>query len=654
MHRTVNAAYVGELPTPGAINLRSLMLVRAILPDWAKEQYPDQRKIVEGDFSDDELLDLNAQFYNIHYLPNSPSRVPVGRPVDGSDIDTFEWVFVDFDLKSGTYPTKDAFLQTILKADPLPTRIIDSGNGIHAYWQVTDLDAMSFLRLQRRLMRLFNTDEAVAKIFQLMRPPGFVNTKHKDAFMPVEELFADGDVYTCEQLDAALPLLLKEDEDYCVRHFNTTYNVAQDALEVDEALPAKFTKLLRDNREVKDLFAGASTDRSKGDYRLAHLLLAEGFTKEEALSVLVNCPKALSRAPIHRYNYAMAIVDKVGSFVSAEDKVATPHLSNSVRDILRRGTAVDGTKLPCWEVYDGTDYGFRLGHVLGLVGGAGSGKTTLALNYFYWFTRNNPDYIHLFVSLEQPEEEIARRWARMVGPNDALHDRVHVLGNYNEDGTYRNLSLHEIEEYTVELQKRLGTKVGCVVVDHIGILKKKSKEGENQGLIDICHSMKAFAKRTNTFLVMQSQTSREKAGIGDLELDKDAAYGTSMFEWYCDFLVTTWQPLKRVYDQAPHVACSAFKYCKIRHKNVMKDHLREDVVYALMFDTNTELLSEMTQKQEADYETFNAIATRIRNKDRKREPTKITKIDWTESAKKEITSGNLKHNQNGRGRPQPH
>ena len=48
--------------------------------------------------------------------------------------------------------------------------------------------------------------------------------------------------------------------------------------------------------------------------------------------------------------------------------------------------------------------------------------------------------------------------------------------------------------------------------------------------------MKAWAVQTNTLLVMQSQTSREKAGVGDLELDKDAAFGTSSFEWYCDFL----------------------------------------------------------------------------------------------------------------------
>ena len=127
---------------------------------------------------------------------------------------------------------------------------------------------------------------------------------------------------------------------------------------------------------------------------------------------------------------------------------------------------------------------------------------------------------------------------------------VQIIENYEQNGQFRHLSLDEIKNYILEYQKSTGRKVGCVVIDHIGALKKKTKDGENQGIMDICHTMKAFAQETNTMLVMQSQAPREKAGIGDIELNKDAAYGTVFFESYCDYLITMWQPLKRCYSES--------------------------------------------------------------------------------------------------------
>lgn len=600
------------------------MLVRAILPKWVYNKFPERSHVIEGMFSDEQLKALNDQFYNIHYLPNPPVEYSPNKTVSGSDITRFQYVFVDIDMKDRNYDSKEAAVEFIFGFELPPTRVIDSGNGIHAYWKVSDLDAMSYLRLCRRLMRKFKSDEAVGQIFQLMRPPGFYNTKEEGNFKLCQELYLDEEaIYTCEQLDAVLPTISQSDEEHCQRHYQVTYNPGV-AGPVKDKLPAKFGALMRNSEEVRQLYRGGSGDRSKSDFRLAHLLLAENFTRDEAMSVLVNVPKALERSSHHRVGYAEGIVNKI--WTEEEVSEDSPPLSSSVMDILKRGTAIQGTRIECSKLFDDTEYGFRLTHVLGLIGGAGSGKTTLTLNYFYHFVKLNPDYIHLFVSLEQPEEEIAMRWAKVCKDNEGLHDKVHVLGNYDADGTYRNLSLAEIETYIQVLEKRTGQKVGCVVIDHVGVLKKKGKEGEAQGLIDIFHHMKAFAKKTNTFLVMQSQTSREKAGLGDLELDKDAAYGSSMFEWYCDYIVTTWQPLKRVYTGAPHMLSSAFKYCKIRHKNSIKDRIKEDEMYVLMFDPETEQFREMTQEEDVAYNFFCAQATILRNKDRKREPKKPTKI----------------------------
>lgn len=586
------------------------MLYRLISPKWLT------LPVLEGEFTNEQIHQYNSKGYNIYYLPNTPG-IEYSTPISGSDIINFDWVFVDWDSKTKTHPDKYSFLASIGDSGIEPTKVIDSGGGIHVYWRVYNLDPISYLRFQRRLMRLFNTDEAVGQLFQLMRVPGTINTKNKDHPVKCEELYSNGKEYTAEELDALLPSIRVEDETYCQQHYDKTHNINQTV--INEEMPAKFGKLLRDNQEVKDLWTGPQDDRSKSDFRLGHLMFASGFTKEEACSVLVNSAKALQRSPIHRNNYATNIVDKIWTFEIALDKGALT-LSSSVRDILQRsGDTLKGTSFRCHERIDNTEHGFRLGQVLGLVAGSGVGKTAFALNMFRWFAQKNPDYHHFFVPLEQPANEIADRWKTMSGSDTSLHDKVHVLSNYDDDGNFRHLSFDEIRDYILKFQTETGNKVGCVVIDHIGALKKKGKDGENQDLMDICHNMKSFAVATNTFLVMQSQSSREKAGIGDLELNKDAAYGTMYFEAYCDYLMTIWQPLKRCHSEDACPTVTAFKYCKIRHKKARKDIVQEDVPYYLSFDTETELLQDMTQDQIVSFDYFLPKATNKRKADRKTE-----------------------------------
>lgn len=621
------------------------MIYRCIAPDWLKDENPSLSKVREGEFSQDELDELNVLGYNIYFLPNYPSEYKKGIPVDGSHIDRFEFVFVDMDLKDKTYANKEEFLAVINSAGIEPTQIIDSGNGVHVYWRVTDLDAMSFLRLQRRLTRRFKTDEAVSKIYQLMRVPESLNTKNREDFKVCHSVYYNDVSYTCEKLDQLLPIITRADEEYCTQHFNRTYKLDKKEITVIEQIPLKFTQLIKNNAEAKELWVGDQEDRSASDFRLGHLMFANGFTKEEATSVLVNCAKALTRAPAHRINYAVNIVDKIWIHEMTEDK-SSLDLSRSVRDILNRaGDTLKGTRFPCWRYLDDTQHGFRLGQIIGLVAGSGVGKTAMALNMFEGFVESNPDYDHFFVPLEQPVNEIADRWRTMCGDKVHLHDKVHVISNYADDGSYRHLSFGEIKDYLLSFQKKTGRKVGCVVIDHIGVLKKKGQKGENQDLMNICSEMKAFATETNTLLIMQSQTSREKAGIGDLELDKDAAYGTVMFESFCDYLITIWQPLKRCYSEPGCPAVTAFKFCKIRHKKKGVDKREEDVPYVLVFDPLSEHLREPTQKEEQAIAFWNQKATSKRKADRK---TDVVKYQSTKTLR-EIENGKTGSNQDTSG-----
>lgn len=586
------------------------MLYVALAPEWLpkSEECPNE-SVQTPDLK--EVLRLNDLGMNAYFYPNYPSKEPNGW-VKSADIDKFEWVFVDMDLKEKVYASKEEFLKVI---DIEPSHIVDSGNGIHVYWRTTDLDAMSFLRLQRRLARHYKTDLAVSKIKQLMRLEGTVNTKNPDAFKLCERIYETEAVYTAEQLDSLLPPISIEDEAYCKAHYEKSYAI-KSSITVDDKLPAKFGKLLRDSKEAKEIWNGNVEDRSVADYRLGHLMSAAGFTKAEAMSVLVNSQKALSRAPVHRISYAENIVEKVWGHEEEPQKLSLS-LSRSVKDILASPVNIlEGTRFPCWKYLDDTEYGFRLGHVIGLVAGVGVGKTSMALNMFMGFVKLNPNFVHFFVPLEQPVEEIAKRWRKMCGGDTSLYDKVQLISNYDDDGSYRNLSLDEIKNYIIEFQKQTGKKAGACVIDHLAVLKMKGENGENQRIVDICHSLKSFAIQTNTLLVMQSQAPREKAGIGDLELDKDAAYGSMFFEAYTDYLITIWQPLKRCYAEgAPLV--TAYKFSKIRHKNADRDNIKEDVRRILIFDTETEHFRQLTQNEVESFKFFLKKATDKRKEDKK-------------------------------------
>lgn len=610
------------------------MIYRLIAPDWVMSEKPGTKKVIEGAFTRERVRQLNqGKFYNAYYLPNYPSKYEIGT-VDGSQIDTFDWCFVDFDLKSGTYETKQEFIEVI--QNYLPTKVVDSGNGVHAYWRVNDLDARSFLQLQRRLCRQFKTDEAVCKIYQLMRVTGTINTKDPDNLKLCKELWHNDLSYSCEELDKMIAPIDPSDLQYCEQHYNKTYRISDDTPTISDIIPIKFADLLRSSQEANDIWSLTTDDRSRSDYRLGHLMLAHGFSRAEALSVLVNAPKALERAPHHRVNYAQGIVDKI--WTQSEIPQEIP-LSRSVTDILSRsGDTLQGTRFACHRYIDGTQTGFRLSHVIGLVAGSGVGKTSMALNMFMGFVKNNSDYVHFFIPLEQKVEEIADRWRKMCGTNTYLYDKVHLISNYADDGSFRHLSLGDIKEYILKFQTQNNKKVGCVVIDHIAALKMKGENGENQRLMDICHSMKSFAIQTNTLLIMQSQAPREKAGIGDIELDKDAAYGTVLFESYCDYLVTIWQPAKRQYVKgAPLV--TAFKFCKIRHKNAKLDFIQEDARYKLIFDPDTEHFRELTQEEETAFDFHEKAAVALRRKDKKTELKPYDSITWTKN-------GNSENNQN--------
>ena len=132
-----------------------------------------------------------------------------------------------------------------------------------------------------------------------MRLPGTINTKDPSNFKKCEVVqYTPSAEYTCEELDKVLPRITSKDEEYCKNHYDKTHKVQTD-IKVDDRIPDKFKHLVTTNGEVRDIWAGTREDRSTSDYRLGHIMFANGFTREEARSTLVNSSKALERSPVH-------------------------------------------------------------------------------------------------------------------------------------------------------------------------------------------------------------------------------------------------------------------------------------------------------------------------------------------------------------------
>jgi hypothetical protein len=297
--------------------------------------------------TDAEIERLNNKEYCIYYFPNYNSK-PVEGALRGKDVDIFHLVFVDMDLKDGIYKSKEEFLE-LLKAFPLKTRcIIDSGHGIHAYWKISDLDAMTYLHIQKGLISHFKTDKSVWKICQLMRAPGYLNTKpeNREDWKEVCILSKQKEFeYTVEQMLSTLPSLTTDDEHKILEHYNKTVLGIETPLSsqanVGADLPPKFSELLEKNERIQELFyVQKGQDRSTADMKLANILKKSAYTKEEVTSVILNGAKGSERG----LKYASELTEKVfksplqpldEDYVECKDIVDKTLINRAKQDVKR-------------------------------------------------------------------------------------------------------------------------------------------------------------------------------------------------------------------------------------------------------------------------------------------------------------------------------
>jgi hypothetical protein len=130
--------------------------------------------------------------------------------------------------------------------------------------------------------------------------------------------------------------------------------------------------------------------------------------------------------------------------------------------------------------------------------------------------------------------------------------------------------------------------------------------------------LRDMAKELDIFIILQSQTSKEKSGLGDLPLNRTAAFGTSKVEWYSNYIITLWKPLLRVQDKTD-LRLMGWKYAKIREQK-QTDDIEENTQYLLKYDQTTGDYFPITNNAEKEeIEILLEDCNRARKKESKKE-----------------------------------
>ena len=130
-----------------------------------------------------KLLEANAGGECI-YLGANPRKHKGGKT---EDVALARCLFIDIDgeeWSKAASRVRDAGL-------PIPTCVINSGHGGHAYWRLTDpITSLSYWsESQKRLISLIDSDPVIHDPPRIMRVPGFINQKQSP--VPCEIIYAE-------------------------------------------------------------------------------------------------------------------------------------------------------------------------------------------------------------------------------------------------------------------------------------------------------------------------------------------------------------------------------------------------------------------------------------------------------------------------------
>ena len=225
-----------------------------------------------------------------------------------------------------------------------------------------------------------------------------------------------------------------------------------------------------------------------------------------------------------------------------------------------------------------------------VMGASGSGKTSFNLFCFKSILENNPEGICIFIATEMTVGQIINKWIKLTKGDLSVSERLYVIASFDDDGKGRDMSIKGISNMLKRYQTTLNKPILSVVLDHLNNVPLDGGTLDN-----VTTGFGKLAKELNFLAFLNCQTSKERGGVGDIPLDKNAPYMTSKPTQDSVYMISISQPLKRIQDQVDFPV-TAWSYAKIRFKE-KTDKLKETINYLLMFDYETEGYRELTKDE---------------------------------------------------------
>lgn len=408
-------------------------------------------------------------------------------------------------------------------------------------------------------------------------------------------------------------------------------------------LELKLTKGKLSRATMEFIVNGAMAGtRNIACFKAAKDMQEQGYTIEEA-------NEKLSKSPCMGDDFSDNELDRTINSAFSNDPKHDPrglsekreYIASSVSDLendpdlYKRSEPIRGP-----DFLDVTEEKWRKGDVIGVVAGSGTGKSAISMKIIKDIIRNNGDNddIHFFFSLEMPARQVVKRWTKLVGKNNDAGKRLFVIENKNSD---ERITWQHIVKFVEDTCKRENKKVGAIIIDHFMALSDKidtTKEpnfdvstdvNSGRGKIktisvkETCRLMKVVAEHLNCFLIIQNQSTIERAGHGDTPMGINAAYGAAQFAWFCDYIITVWQPLKRVQSETMLTA-TAWQYSKIREVG-LNDLTRVYTRHHLYYELATGDFRLLNELEEDEFNKMNERANMLRKADDKNEATQYKK-----------------------------
>lgn len=184
-------------------------------------------------------------------------------------------------------------------------------------------------------------------------------------------------------------------------------------------------------------------------------------------------------------------------------------LQNKMMDQLKNNPI--GMNHGYWRDFESVVGGFHAGDVVGIAGGSGAGKTTMALQWIELLQRAYPNTKSGFISIEMSPEALAKKITRLaqgIRTSDLVHfatNKPEQITSFNYSGwdkcsfAHMTYTLKEISDFVMREKPKF------FVIDHLNLVAKEKGYSQGDWSMYFVGALKKLCKRFGCvcFLLIQ-------------------------------------------------------------------------------------------------------------------------------------------------------